>query len=316
MTRSRASSTSPWLAASISITSSARPSRMETQAPQASHGSPSAPRAVQLMALARMRAVDVLPVPRGPTNRYAWASRSPVTARRSVVKIGSWPTSSPKRCARKRRYRARLFVVGRSSGTVSIGWAAGMTRPTVHRLGGERGRAPGVVQHQLAFTQASGSSQVVPRHPKAIAYRCFLPDLTGFTDLRCAGPDSQRRMRWWWANDAALDREFSSAIAVCGYRAPLVPRLARPAGMVGQGAGSVNRDRSREVAEREGFEPSTVGPERHSRGRPKALKPPPPGGGSEGGEGWVPTQRNVTPTTVFQGGHLHPPGHPPRRRRG
>jgi hypothetical protein len=38
-----------------------------------------------------------------------------------------------------------------------------------------------------------GSSQVVPRHPKAIAYRCFLPDLTGFTDQRCAGPDSQRR---------------------------------------------------------------------------------------------------------------------------
>src|SRR5687767_5119656 len=92
-----------------------------------------------------------------------------------------------------------------------------------------RGRAPGVDQHQLALTPAPGSSQVLPRHPKAIAYRCFLPDLTGFTDLRCAGPDSQRRTRWWWANGAALDREFSSAIAVCGYRAPLVPRLARPA---------------------------------------------------------------------------------------
>ena len=33
----------------------------------------------------------------------------------------------------------------------------------------------------LALTHAPGSSQVVPRHPKAIAYRCFLPDLTGFT---------------------------------------------------------------------------------------------------------------------------------------
>jgi hypothetical protein len=43
------------------------------------------------------------------------------------------------------------------------------------------------------LTTASGSSQVVPRHPQGVAYRCFLPDLTGFTDLRCAGPDSRRR---------------------------------------------------------------------------------------------------------------------------
>src|SRR5918994_1010221 len=131
----------------------------------------------------------------------------------------------------------------------------------------KRGRAPGVVQHQLALTHAPGSSQVLPRHPKAIAYRCFLPDLTGFTDLRCAGPDSQRRTRWWWANGAALDREFSSAIADCGYRAPLVPRLARPAGIVGQGCGSVNRG----VAEREGFEPSTGCPERHFQCRAIGL---------------------------------------------
>ncbi len=130
-----------------------------------------------------------------------------------------------------------------------------------------RGRAPGVEQHQLALTNAPGSSQVLPRHPKAIAYRCFLPDLTGFTDLRCAGPDSQRRTRWWWANGAALDREFSSAIAVCGYRAPLVPRLARPAAMVGQAGASVNW----RVAEREGFEPSTGCPERHFQCRAIGL---------------------------------------------
>ena len=128
-----------------------------------------------------------------------------------------------------------------------LGW--GHAGPTVHRLGSwptrlgrEIGRAPGVDPHQLALTHEPGSSQVVPRHPKAIAYRCFLPDLTGFTDQRCAGPDSQRRARWWWANGADLDREFSSAIADCGYRAPLVPRLARPAAMVGQGSVSVNRD--------------------------------------------------------------------------
>ena len=100
---------------------------------------------------------------------------------------------------------------------------------------------PASIPHQLALALVPGSSQVVPRHPKAIAYRCFLPDLTGFTDQRCAGPDFQRRARWWWANGEDLDREFSSAVADCGYRAPLVPRLARPAAMVGQGLVSVNR---------------------------------------------------------------------------
>src|ERR687898_1935739 len=123
----------------------------------------------------------------------------------------------------------------------------------------KRGRAPGVDQHQLALTHAPGSSQVLPRHPKAIAYRCFLPDLTGFTDQRCAGPDSQRRARWWWANGADLDREFSSAVADCGYRAPLVPRLARPAA---NGRWRVRIGQSR-VAERVGFEPTTGCPERH-----------------------------------------------------
>ena len=55
-------------AASSSITSSARPSRIATQLGHTSHGSPSR-RSVQLTALARMRAIDVLPVPRGPAKR-------------------------------------------------------------------------------------------------------------------------------------------------------------------------------------------------------------------------------------------------------
>src|SRR5918996_2081347 len=113
----------------------------------------------------------------------------------------------------------------------------------------------------LALTHEPGSSQVVPRHSKAIAYRCFLPDLTGFTDQRCAGPDSRRRARWWWANGADLDREFSSAVADCGYRAPLVPRLARPAA---NGRAPVGIGQSRgSVAERVGFEPTSGCPERH-----------------------------------------------------
>lgn len=41
--------------------------------------------------------------------------------------------------------------------------------------------------------QGGGSSQATLRHPEDTAYRCFLPDLTGFTAFRRAGPNYQRR---------------------------------------------------------------------------------------------------------------------------
>ena len=47
--------------------------------------------------------MEVLPVPRGPTNRYACAILSLATALRRVVTIGSWPISSAKRWERHRR---------------------------------------------------------------------------------------------------------------------------------------------------------------------------------------------------------------------
>ncbi len=40
-----------------------------------------------------------------------------------------------------------------------------------------------------------GSEQARLRRPKAATYRCFLPDLAGFMDLRRAGPARQRRRR-------------------------------------------------------------------------------------------------------------------------
>ena len=43
------------------------------------------------------------------------------------------------------------------------------------------------------LTFGAGSSQVDPRHPRGPAYRCFLPDLTGFTGSRRVGPGSQHR---------------------------------------------------------------------------------------------------------------------------
>ena len=65
---SRASSTPPWEAASISTTSRCVPSRMATHCSHTPHGSAVGPFS-QLTILARIRAVEVLPVPRGPAEQ-------------------------------------------------------------------------------------------------------------------------------------------------------------------------------------------------------------------------------------------------------
>ena len=57
-----------WLAASISITSSEVPFAIETQELQVPSGVTVGPYA-QLSAFARIRAIDVFPVPRGPAKR-------------------------------------------------------------------------------------------------------------------------------------------------------------------------------------------------------------------------------------------------------
>jgi hypothetical protein len=40
-------------------------------------------------------------------------------------------------------------------------------------------------------TRSVSSNQAAPWHPQGLAYRCFLPDLTGFTSLRRTGPGRQ-----------------------------------------------------------------------------------------------------------------------------
>ena len=86
------------------------------------------------------------------------------------------------------------------------------------------------------MSRARGSGQADLRHPENTVYRCFLPDLTGFTGHRRAGPDPQHHLR---ADSGPKTRtsgeEFSLARADCEYRAPLSPRLARPESMVGEG---------------------------------------------------------------------------------
>ena len=66
------------------------------------------------------------------------------------------------------------------------------------------------------------------RHPEYSTYRCFLPDLTGFIALRRARPGPQHRFTRTVLKDRDLEKGFNPAIADFGYRAPLVPRLARP----------------------------------------------------------------------------------------
>ena len=59
----------------------------------------------QFRPIARRRAVVVLPTPRGPANRYAWAMRSCARALRSVRTTGAWPTTASKVSGRQRRAR-------------------------------------------------------------------------------------------------------------------------------------------------------------------------------------------------------------------
>src|SRR4051794_32103540 len=107
---SRMSSIPRCEAASISITSSDVPAAIATHAWQVPSGVAVGPCA-QLTAFARIRANDVLPVPRGPAKRYAWRTLSCVIAFVSVRTTASCPTTSSKVCGRYLRYRAGIWTI-------------------------------------------------------------------------------------------------------------------------------------------------------------------------------------------------------------
>ena len=102
MITSRTLSTPVCVAASISSTSMSRPSAISTQASHTPHGSAVGP-FTQFSARARMRAVVVLPTPRGPANTNACASRPLASALRSVRVTACCPTTSSNRCGRHLR---------------------------------------------------------------------------------------------------------------------------------------------------------------------------------------------------------------------
>ena len=224
------------LAASISIRSSVVPSRIETHDTHRSQASPSC-RSVQLRALARMRASEVLPVPRGPTNRTAWLTRSDADAVAEGLddrvlsddlgeRLGS--PAAVQRLVRDRVRHRHLRVCAREVEMPCTLRRA--DRPRAHhdgRLGPGRSAAPG--DDRLVLLP-SGS------------------DTVRGSPLRGTRSSTSRRRAAFGSGD--LGREFSPAGADCRYRAPLVPRLARlrkdsrgrPARRLGRGA-TVGRPR-------------------------------------------------------------------------
>ncbi len=90
-------------AASISMTSSEVALAIERHESQTPHGSIVGPPRSQFRHAARIFAIDVLPVPREPTKRYAWWTLPCVTALRSVRTTCSWPTTSANDRGRWRR---------------------------------------------------------------------------------------------------------------------------------------------------------------------------------------------------------------------
>ncbi|GAA3354318.1 hypothetical protein GCM10020366_10670 [Saccharopolyspora gregorii] len=92
------------------------------------HGSGVGPCA-QFSERARMRALDVLPQPRGPENRYAWLMRCADSAVRSGSVTCSWPTTSAKVAGRYLRKRASATVGTLRGGTDAPDRDVGVRRP-------------------------------------------------------------------------------------------------------------------------------------------------------------------------------------------
>ena len=89
------SSTELFDAASISTTSSDVPAMIACADGDSGSNSARAPPSA-FRAQASSFAIDVFPVPREPTNRYAWWTLSSSIALRSVLTMCSWPTTESK----------------------------------------------------------------------------------------------------------------------------------------------------------------------------------------------------------------------------
>ena len=86
------------------------------------------------------------------------------------------------------------------------------------------------------------SGQALPRHPQYLVYRCFLPDLAGFTRLRRVGPNLQYRQPLTAAHQPGLKRGIQprySGLRVQGTASS--PSSTISVTMVGEQGFTVNR---------------------------------------------------------------------------
>ena len=97
-------------AASISMTSSDVALAIDTHESHTPHGVTVGPW-TQFSEAARIFAIDVLPVPRDPTKRYAWCTLSCSMALRRVRTTCSCPTTSANVRGRWRRYSEAMAGV-------------------------------------------------------------------------------------------------------------------------------------------------------------------------------------------------------------
>ena len=116
MISSRTLSTPVLDAASSSYTSGCSPAAISLHCSHVPSGRCPGP-CSHIRAFARMRAMVVLPVPRGPQNRYAWLVRPSSTAFSSVETTCCWPTTWSNVCGRYFLYRDSIAPPARRGAT-------------------------------------------------------------------------------------------------------------------------------------------------------------------------------------------------------
>ena len=145
------------------------------------------------------------------------------------------------------------------------------------------------------------SGQVKSRHGPLAAYRCFLPDLAGFTGLPCARPDHQRHVTRP-APTRSHDCPKSTAAHHSSDR-----RRCRSGGEAGiRTRGGVSPTHALQACS---FNHSDTSP-RFRDQQNRHLRPAPPRHLTSsrvcGGEGGIRTHVGVAPQPAFEAGPLRP----------